>query len=417
MKTALRTGVPEGRRRVIARPAAAAMMVLALLAPVAPAAVAAAPRALDAPGVAPSTIGGDRLSERGLVVDGNTSAPPATSATSYVVADAGSGAVFAALDPHGRYRPASTLKTLLAVTMLPRLDSNSTYTPDAEDTNVDGARVGILAGQAYMIEDLWYGLMLRSGNDTANALARAGAGGDRAKAVRMMNAEARRLQALDTTAVNPSGLDEDGQLSSAYDLALIARAGLGRGDFSTYVKTLKREFPGNQTPTATATNSQPFQMYTSNRLLLRGYPGAIGVKTGYTTLARNTLVAAAERDGRTIIVTLMGEPPGAIYRDAEALLDWGFANATAVRPVGELAAPLTPALTSSEDAVPATISARSLERELLPAASATPSRGGVLLASGGAIAVILVMGSAAAPAGWLLMRRRTGRRPTLLWPN
>lgn len=82
-------------------------------------------------------------------------------------------------------------------------------------------------------------------------------------------------------------------------------------------------------------------MYTSNRLLLRGYPGAVGVKTGYTTLARNTLIAAAERDGRTIVVTLLGEPPGATYRDAEALLDWGFANAAA-NPVGVLVEPSPP---------------------------------------------------------------------------
>ena len=390
------------------------MTVLAVLGPLAPVAVAAAPRSVDVPGVATPTVGGERLSERGLVVDGDNPPPPATSASSYVVADAGSGAIYAALDPHGRYRPASTLKTLLAVTMLPRLDPNSTYTADREDADVDGARVGLVAGQAYKIEDLWYGLMLRSGNDTANALAKAGAGGDRAKAVRMMNTEAERLQALDTTAVNPSGLDEDGQLSSAYDLALIARAGLARSDFSTYVGTVKREFPGNQTATATATNSQPFQMYTSNRLLLRGYPGAIGVKTGYTTLARNTLVAAAERDGRAIIVTLMDEPAGAIYRDAEALLDWAFANATDLRPVGELVAPFRLTLTSSEDADPQIMSVRSLEGAPLPGASATSTRDGLSLASGGAVALLLVTGLATTPAGWLLMRRRAvdgvGRR-------
>lgn len=410
MNAVPRTSV-RGARLATAR-AAVAVTLLGVAGAAVPAAVAA-PSSVDAPGLAASPIGGERLGEPGLVVDSGIVAPPATSASSYVVADAGSGAVYAALDPHGRYRPASTLKTLLAVTMLPRLDPNSTYTADREDADLVGARVGIVAGQTYKIEDLWYGLMLRSGNDTANALARAGAGGDLAKAVRMMNAEAGRLQALDTTAVNPSGLDEDGQLSSAYDLALIARAGLARRDFSTYVGTVKREFPGNQTATATVANSKPFQMYTSNRLLLRGYPGAMGVKTGYTTLARNTLVAAAERDGRVIIATLMGEPAGAIYRDAEALLDWGFANATEVPPVGELVAPTTPALTSSEDTAFGAISARSLEGAPLSdssvaAGSAPFSR---LFGPAGVVAVLLATGLAAATAGLLLERRRTRRRP------
>ncbi|MGQ0843026.1 MAG: D-alanyl-D-alanine carboxypeptidase family protein [Sporichthyaceae bacterium] len=371
---------------------------------------AESPRVADAPSPAAAPVGGERMGERGLVADAALQPPP-TSAVSYVVADAGTGTVFAARDPHGRYRPASTLKTLLALTMLPRLDVESTYVADAEDAAVEGARVGLVPGREYRIEDLWYGLMLRSGNDTANALAKAGARGDRATAVRMMNAEARRLQAFDTTAVNPSGLDEDGQFSSAYDLALFARAGLARADFSAYVRTVKREFPGNPS-TSGAKGSDPFQMYTSNRLLLRGYPGAVGVKTGYTTLARNTLIAAAERDGRTIVVTLLGEPPGATYRDAEALLDWGFANAAAANPVGVLVEPSSPAATTPEDQSPVATSIRALEIAALRASGdASWTAPAARLADPlGLVALAVSTVLAASAAGVALGRSRRRRR-------
>lgn len=302
----------------------------------------------DAPTLA-GPVGGVRMAEKGLIFSGGAPAPPQVSAVSYVVADAKDGRILAAFNPHGHFRPASTQKTLLALTMMPRLDPNDMYTAVQADANVEGTRVGMVADQTYRVEDLWYGLLLRSGNDAANGLAKAGAGGDLAKGVRMMQAEAQRLQALDTTVVNPSGLDEDGQFSSAYDLALMGRAGLERGDFSKYVKTIKWTFPGNHTKTATKQTKKSFQVYTENRLLLRGYPGAIGVKMGYTTKAQNTMIAAAERDGHKIIVTLMGVPQGRITPDAGALLDWGIANADKAVPAGALVEPTSPALLTAED--------------------------------------------------------------------
>ncbi|HUR74188.1 MAG TPA: D-alanyl-D-alanine carboxypeptidase, partial [Sporichthya sp.] len=246
-----------------------------------------------------STIGGPRMAERGLITAPGAPPVPATTAASWVIADAATGQVLAAKNPHGKYRPASTLKTLLALTMAPRLDPNSTIVADKSDENQEGTRVGMIAPQAYTVDDLWYGLLLRSGNDAANALARAG-GGTVERGIRMMQAEAQRLQSLDTTVVNPSGLDADGQFSSAYDLALWGRAALERRDLRTYVSSLRHTFPGNHTATATKQNSKDFWVYTENRLILRGFEGAIGVKTGYTTLAQNTLIAAAERNGRTI---------------------------------------------------------------------------------------------------------------------
>jgi D-alanyl-D-alanine carboxypeptidase (penicillin-binding protein 5/6) len=291
------------------------------------------------------------MAERGVVIDRSEGPSPRITAPTWLVADAGTGAVLAARGPHVKRRPASTQKTLLALTMEPRLSPDGTYTADKADTKVEGTHVGLVAGQTYSINDLWYGLFLRSGNDAANAIAKAGAGRDVHAAVRMMQTEAHRLQAEDTTVVNPSGLDEPAQYASAYDLALWGRAALARGDLRHYFGSRRHDFPGNQTRMASAGPRHSFTIYTQNRLM-NSYPGAVGVKAGYTSLAHNTLIAAAERNGRTILVTLMGTRRN-IYDQAATLLNWGFAHATA-HPVGTLVDPLPPGVLTGRGGPPST---------------------------------------------------------------
>ena len=148
-----------------------------------------------------------------------------------------------------------------------------------------------------------------------------------------MQAEADRLGALDTAVRNPSGLDAPGQVSSAYDLALFARAGLRREDFRTYVSTLTTDFPAEM-PRREGQERKSYQISNQNPLLLSGYPGVVGVKTGYTTLAGRTFVGAAERDGHLLLVTLLANVE-ATETAAARLLDWGFAHLDA-EPVGYL---------------------------------------------------------------------------------
>ncbi len=276
-------------------------------------------------------VGGPLLGSPGVVVAlaPGVDALPKVSAKSFLLADLESGAVLAAKNPHGKLAPASAIKVLTAVTLLPRLDPDQVYRATFEDANVEGSRVGIVPGGTYTVHNLFEGLFLTSGNDAARALA--GAAGGLGTTVRQMNETARRLGALDTTARNASGLDEPGQFSSAYDLALFGRAGMARADFRTYAKTVKSRFPGKPEPGKTR---KSFEIYTQNKLVLN-YPGAIGIKTGWTTQARGTFIGAATRDGRTLLVTVMNTSGGA-WREAAALLDWGFANATAVEPVGTL---------------------------------------------------------------------------------
>lgn len=281
--------------------------------------------ALTAPAHAADPIG------PGLQVDPQAAPLPTLTAASFLVADLDTGDVLAASDAHGQYAPASTLKTLTAVALLPRLTPGQQVTPTFEDVNVDGSKVGLVDTMSYPVEDLVRAMLMVSGNDAAGAVATAVGG--QAAATRLMNAEARRLGALDTVAKNTSGLDADGQLSSAYDLALIARAGLAMPTFRADVAT--------QTSSIPAPEGASIETYNHNKLL-RSYEGALGIKNGYTVAARASFVGAAERDGHTLVVALMRAEPR-VWAEGGELLDWGFAALDAgVRPVGSLAPPVEP---------------------------------------------------------------------------
>ena len=202
---------------------AAAAAVL-LVAPVAGPAVA---------DTAPAAVGGEQLATAGLVVDAPGAEPlPKVRAASYLLADLTTGEVLAAQDPHGRLRPASTLKILTALTLLPELDPAAVYTAQWEDANAEGSRAGLVPDATYTVDQLFQALFLVSGNDAASALANAAGGVP--GTVAAMNATAKGLGALDTTVRNPSGLDAPGQYTSAYDLAVIARTAMAREDFRDY---------------------------------------------------------------------------------------------------------------------------------------------------------------------------------------
>jgi serine-type D-Ala-D-Ala carboxypeptidase (penicillin-binding protein 5/6) len=279
---------------------------------------------------APTTpVGGEALSSRGLVVPEGVKKPPKSKATSYVIADADTGEVLAAKDPHGRYLPASTLKTLTALTLIPKLDKNRKIRPSHNACNQEGSAVGLSPKTTYKIDDLFKALMMSSGNDAAMALAEAN--GSLAQTMSDMNAEAKRLQANDTVAKTPSGLDKPGQSSSAYDLALIARAGLANADFRRYISTKTSKFPAPK---------GHYEISNHNKLLWR-YQGAIGVKNGWTTKAQASFVGAATRGGHTIVVSIMRHE-GYFWEEVSGLLDWGFSVRGKITPVGRLVDPLPP---------------------------------------------------------------------------
>ena len=293
-------------------------------------AIALSVSALPGAAEAKNAIGGGRLGEKGVIYNSaegdGVSAPPETSALSYLVADFETGEVLAAKNPHKKLPPASTLKTLTALTLLSRININRTYTGTWREPSTIGNKVGIWKNRKYKVRDIWYGLMLHSGNDAGVALANM-SGGIK-KTAKLMRAKAESIQAYDTIPKSPHGLDTPGQVSSAYDLALIARAAMKNKNFRKIVATKTYVFPHS------GPRNVNRKIKNLNKLMFT-YPGVIGVKTGYTTKGRNTYIGIAERDGHTIIITFMHLRYG---RDALAkkLFDWGFDAVGNVDPVGEL---------------------------------------------------------------------------------
>jgi D-alanyl-D-alanine carboxypeptidase (penicillin-binding protein 5/6) len=252
-----------------------------------------------------------------------------------VIADAGTGQVLAARDPHGRFLPASTLKVLTADALMPVLKPDATVVTSARAADVTPAKVGLVKGHAYPVSDLFQALLLISANDAAISLAQAT--GSYARGVAQMNAEARRLQADDTVAVRPNGLNARGQHSSAYDLALFARQALTMPEFMRIEATRTAMFPLHR--------RHSVELFNQNTML-NTYPGDLGGKIGWTTASETTFIAWARRDGHTLIVTLMHCVPLTEMTYAAKLLNWGFAMDGKVTPVGTLARPRPASATS-----------------------------------------------------------------------
>lgn len=288
-----------------------------------------APAPLSVP---PSPVGGKALGQCGIVVPRGTSAlPPDISAAAWMVADLDTGDVLAAKDPHGRYRPASTLKLLTMNVLLRSLtDVDRVVVGTDADTEQQGSRVGIGPGGRYTVRQLMLFLMMGSGNDVAHALAVANGGVKRT--LTQMNSRARALGAFDTRAATVSGLDGAGQSTSAYDLALIARSDMKLPPFPELVTTKYSEVPGF--------GEYPAFGIANDNALLWGYAGALGGKNGYTDAAGNTYVGMAERGGRRLVVTMLGgtQQPRRQWMQGASLLDWGFAQDPGVTPIGFLVA-------------------------------------------------------------------------------
>ncbi|AQT80811.1 D-alanyl-D-alanine carboxypeptidase [Mycolicibacterium litorale] len=242
-------------------------------------------------------------------------------APAWIVADMDTGQVLAGRDMYAAHPPASTIKTLLALTALDELpDLNATVVADNADTLVECNCAGIKPGHTYTARQLLDAVLLVSGNDAANTLADLLGGFD--VAVDKMNAKAMSVGATNTHATTPSGLDGPAGpgWTTPHDLAAIFRAAMANPVFAQITAQPVAMFP-------TDTGDKP--LVNQDELLVR-YPGAIGGKTGFTDAARKTFVGAADRDGRRLVIAMMYgliHEGGPTYWDqAAALLDWGFAQ-------------------------------------------------------------------------------------------
>ncbi|WP_370970540.1 D-alanyl-D-alanine carboxypeptidase family protein [Amycolatopsis sp. cg9] len=263
-------------------------------------------------------VGGPRMAECGLITpDGALNPPDGNTAASWLVQDLDSGAVVAAKDPHARQRPASLIKTLLALVVVTQLNPQQVLVATKEDAEQECTCVGLVAGGQYTVDQLLHGLLMHSGNDVAHALATALGGVD--SAVAKMNALAARIGALDTRAATPSGLDGPGMSTSAYDLSLIFHYAMKQPEFAKVVATKNFEIPP-------AGGKPAIPVFNDNKLL-GVYPGFLGGKTGFTDDARHTYVGAAQRKGKRLAVVMLRaeQKPTKVVDQAAKLLDYGFA--------------------------------------------------------------------------------------------
>ncbi|APT84133.1 D-alanyl-D-alanine carboxypeptidase family protein [Corynebacterium aquilae] len=285
----------------------------------------ATPRPLPIPQV---KTGGPQLQNNcGIVAAPGFVTPEEYTASSFIVFDIDNGDILAAKDAHGRYRPASIIKVLLALTAIEELNLNQKVRVSAESAGQEGSAVGIGAGGEYSVNDLLHGLLMASGNDAAHALAQL-LGGDQ-ETVTKVNELARSLGTQDTRAASYSGLDAPGMSTSAFDMALIYRHAWENPTFASILTTEKYDFPGY--------DDQPgYELWNDNGLLMN-YPDSIGGKTGYTDDAKHTFVGAVDRNGRRLAAVVLDTTidKGRAWEQAGRLIDAGYGVAPGVS-VGEV---------------------------------------------------------------------------------
>lgn len=241
---------------------------------------------------------------------------PSVSAASAILVDAESGRVLFEKDAHTQRSIASTTKLLTALVAVESTPDLSRIVTITAEHWAEGTSMYLKPGEELTLEELLYGLLLQSGNDAALAIA-TGCAGDVATFVEWMNQWAQDLGMENSHFANPNGLDEDGHYSTAYDMALLARA------------VLKSDILCEIVATRSATKAG--RTLSNHNKLLWQYEGCTGMKTGYTTGAGRTLVSSATRNGQTLICVTLNDRND--WEDHAALFDYGFS----VWPVHELA--------------------------------------------------------------------------------
>jgi D-alanyl-D-alanine carboxypeptidase (penicillin-binding protein 5/6) len=237
---------------------------------------------------------------------------PWVTATAAVLVDAQTGQVLYARNPDLAWPPASTTKMMTALVALERAPLGTMITISPEVARFrEGSVVGLPAHARISLHDLLYALLLPSGNDVALAIAE-GTAGTVAAFVAQMNRKAWELGAVHTHFTSPHGLYAPDHMTTAYDLAIIARAAMQNPTIREIVQTRSWTM---------WVMGRPRRLVNHNRLLAR-YPGADGIKTGYVHQAGLTLAASATREGWRLIAVLLHT--GDMYGDAARLLDYGF---------------------------------------------------------------------------------------------
>lgn len=253
----------------------------------------------------------------------NTLKQPEIQAQGAVLMDAATGNLLYSKEAETKFYPASITKLMTALLVAEKcsLDDTVTFSKTAV-TNLESGAVtlGLVEGDKLTVRQSLYGFLLKSANEVANGLAEHTAGSI-SKFADMMNARAKELGCTNTNFVNPNGLNNSNHYTTPHDMALIARAAFQNGTVSKIASTLSYQIPATQKAAARTISLGHKMLYPNDA---RYYQGVIGGKTGYTSLAGNTLVTCAERDGVRLIAVIM-KSKSTQYTDTSALLDYGFA--------------------------------------------------------------------------------------------
>lgn len=273
----------------------------------------------------------------GSVFAFGTSPMPALIGETAILMDMSTGKILYEKNADSPRYPASTTKIMTALLALENLDvTKEVAVDDKTPYEVEGSHIALVPGEVLTVDQLLHAMMTESANDCALVLGKT-ISGSTEQFADLMNKRAKELGAKNTNFVNPNGLHDDAHISTAYDLAVIARYAMTNPKTGPAFRKLVTTYKYHILPT----NKQPERfLYNTNRMLydtvhkvsVNGvsrvfkYEGVTGIKTGYTSHAGGCLVASAKRDGTELLaVTMKSTDPGR-FADCMAMLDWGFAN-------------------------------------------------------------------------------------------
>ncbi len=253
-------------------------------------------------------------------------APPEITAETAVLIDAETGQVIYDKEMHKQMFPASITKIMTTILAVEELELNEKLTVSQEAVDAvsrNASHIALTTGEEITVKEAIYASLLASANDACNVLAEA-VSGDMESFAKLMTEKAREFGALGTNFTNSNGLKDDNHYTTAYDMAMITKYGLKNKDWREMFGERRYEMPPtNKQDEVRYLNKQHVMIFEQKYY----YEGIIGGKTGYTTVAKHTLVTAAERDGVTLIAVVMKCPNNMDkYDDTKALLDYGFEN-------------------------------------------------------------------------------------------
>lgn len=256
-----------------------------------------------------------------LKVHAKTAIPDNLSCDGYVLMDMDSGKILASKNENTRYEPASITKVLTALIVIEKGNLSDKITITKTPTAEEGSSIYLKEGEVMTVEQLLYGLMLKSGNDAATALAQYISGSNEEFA-KEMNKKAKELGATNSNFTNPHGLNDNNHYTTPRDYAIISKGAMQNPTFRKIVSTVRYEIP------ATPQFPEVRCFINHNKLISTKkykYEGANGIKTGFTTRSLHTFVGSATKGDTNLLIVLL-KSTNDFYNTSKLLLDYGFNN-------------------------------------------------------------------------------------------